>query len=192
MPLAEWMALAATTPEERQAAGSGIYLGDAMRAVRLQPAGELLGQARHETGVPVGTAFETEVLHRFTGASGRLDLMFMGEAATEGRAMPAQMMVSFHLGGEGAPRVEVWLGELDNYPSEVATVALPADLDVASFAHRYGVRYEPGRVEVLLDGAPVAEATVRLGGGPMTAAVRAAADGGTDAYLLRWTFDAAQ
>jgi hypothetical protein len=191
MPLAEWMALAAATPEERQAAESGMYLGDEVRAVRLQPAGELLGQARHETDVPVGTAFETEVLHRFTGASGRLDLTFTGEAATEGRVMPAEMMASFRFDGDGA-RVVVYLGELDNYPSEVAAADLPSELDVASFAHRYGVRYEPGRVEVLLDGEPVAEAAVRLGGGPMTLAIRAAAGQGADAYLLRWTFDAAE
>jgi hypothetical protein len=196
VPLAEWAVLAATTPGEREAAeraaGSGAFLGDPVRMVRLQPAGELIGQARYETGVPMGTAFETEVLHRFEGPGGRLELRFTGEAAGAGRAMPAQMMVSFTFPAGAPGRVVVYLGELDNYPSEVASAALPAGLDVSALAHRYGVRYEPGLVVVLLDGETVAEAAVRLGGGPMTAAVRAYAPGGARALLLRWLFEAAE
>ncbi|HLT48655.1 MAG TPA: hypothetical protein VK002_15580 [Rubricoccaceae bacterium] len=193
LTVAQWMVLAATTPEERtradEAAASGAYLGDPRLAVRLQP-GDEPGTASAAIEDAVGTAFETEVLHRFDGGGGQLDLTFSGEPAGEGRRMPSLLRVSFFLDAEPSEsRVVVYVGDREGEPSELARASLPQDVDRGTFAHRFDVQYEPGQIVVFLDGTPVVEAAARLGGGPMTAAVTAAASADTRAYLLQWVLD---
>ncbi len=184
---AEWTTLAATTDAERQAAertsASGAFLGDPVPVVLVPPGAEA-GQAAYTPDVPVGTTFETEVLVRFEGEGARLDFRFEGEGAGEGRAMPPAFAVSFRLSERA---VVLLAGDLDAYPSELARAPFPA-LDGVSLAHRFGVRYEPGRVVALLDGEAVAEAALRVGGGPMTASVHFTAAEGV--HLLRWDFEA--
>ncbi|MDX1420233.1 MAG: hypothetical protein R3181_09720 [Rubricoccaceae bacterium] len=191
LSVAAWTALAATSDEERrraeEAAASGAYLGDERPVARLQP-GDLPGTAQVALEAPVGTAFETEVLHRFDGGGGRLDITISGEPAAGGRRMPSRLTVSFFF-SPGDRRVTVFLGDLSGEPSEVATAALPPDAGAGTRAHRISVTYAPGTVAVGLDGEPVVEAAARIGGGPMTAAVTATAPGETRAYLLRWTLD---
>lgn len=187
---ADWMRRAATSAEALREAeetlASGAYLGDPVPAVRLQPGAEP-GTAEVAADVPLGTAFETGALVRFDGG-GVLELVFSGEAAAGGRQMPSLLQVSFALAAGAASAVTVALGDGAGEPSEIGRADLPAGLDLG-FAHRFSVRYEPGRVAVLLDDRPVFEGTARLGGGPMTARATATAAGETRVYLLRWTLD---
>jgi len=193
LPVRAWMALAATTPADRARAevleGSGAYLGDERRVARLQP-GAAPGTAAVTVEDPVGTAFETEILHRFDGGGGRVDLTFSGEPAGEGRRMPSLLRVSFFLDADPAEsRVVVYVGDREGEPSELARAPLPQDTDRGALAHRFDVQYQPGTVVALFDGEPVVEAQARLGGGPMTATVTATAPAETRAYLLRWVLD---
>ncbi|NNF59540.1 MAG: hypothetical protein HKN04_14990 [Rhodothermaceae bacterium] len=193
LSVAEWMQMAATTPVEMDAAermiSSGAYLGDPLPIVQMQP-GEEAGTARYTTGQSVGDAFETEFLHRFADGGGRLDFIFSGPGAGGGRAMPSELRVRFSLGQPGLTNhVIAFLGDGSGPMSELARIELPEDLSAYAFAHRFGVRYVPGTVTVLLDGELVLEATARLGGEVAEASLMAEAEGEGRAYLLRWTFD---
>lgn len=192
LSVAEWTDLAVATPQEQQraeeAVDAGAYLDDDRLVARLQP-GDVPGTARVTLDEPVGTAFETEILHRFDGGGGRVDLTFSGEPAAGGRRMPSRLTVSFFLDAEEASQVVVYLGDAEGEPSELARAPLPQDEDRGTLAHRFDVQYQPGTVVVLLDGEPVVEAAARIGGGPMTAAITAMAPDETRSYLLRWVLD---
>ena len=191
---AGWMRLAAQSMVERGAArradSTGAYLGDSVRVARLQP-GDEPGTARVETEFPLGTPFETEMLHRFIGSDENVEILVEGAPAGRGRQMPSNVLVSFSLHRSMLNNVvTVRLGSIGGMPSEVANEVLPPTFQPDRLAHRLGVRYEPGRVVALLNGEPVAQATARLGGGPMTITVTSNADDRARAYLLRWTLDA--
>ena len=186
--VAEWRTLAQVDPDADLPGG---YAGDTVPVVRLQP-GAGPGHASVEAGVDVGTAFESEVLFRLDPAGGALDLVFEGEGAGGGRAMPSRLGVRLQSSPSGdGDGIFVTLGSGVGAPSALADAPLPEGFAPGALAHRLSVRYTPGAVSVFLDGAPaVTDAVARLGGGPMTASVTANTAGEARAHLLQWHLDA--
>ena len=169
-----------------RALASGAYLGDAVRVVSIS-ADEFSGVIGYDVGTDLGVGFETEFLVRFEDGGGDVVFQIVGEPLQAGRRMPSMFRVEFHmLGGGDGNSVVLSLGNEGAALSELGRADLPT-FAPDDFAHRIGVRYEPGNITVLLNGEVVLEAVARLGGGYATAAILAHPAG--SAYVLSWTFE---
>ena len=169
-----------------RALSSGAYLGDPVRVVSI--GGDVNpGVIGYDVGTNLGVGFETEFLVRFQDGGGDVTFEIVGEPLQPGRRMPSMFQVNINMrGASGGNSVVLNLGDEGDEPSELGR----ADLSTFSpddFAHRIGVRYEPGSITVLFNGEIVLESVARLGGGNATAAILARP--AESVYVLSWTFE---
>lgn len=190
MTVAELALLQAQTQRQYDSAervlASGAYLGDPVRVVRIR-GDEHPGVLGYDAGADLGTGFETEYLVRFQDGGGDVVFEIVGEPIQPGRRMPSMFRVEFHMqGGVDGNSVVLNLGDEGAALSELGRADLPP-FTPDDFAHRIGVRYEPGSITVLHNGEVVLEAVARLGGENATAAILA--HPAESVYVLSWTFE---
>lgn len=188
--VAELMMLQATTLEQvasaEAAISSGAYLGNPVRVVRVTN-DDSQGVISNDVETDLGTSFQTEFVVRFQEAGGDVAFEVVGEPMQAGRRMPSMFRVMFSLeGGDAVNGVVVVLGDEGAEPSEQGWVELPG-FSPDEYAHRIGIRYEPGLITVEMNGEIVLEEVARLGGGNATAAILARP--AETAYVLSWTFE---